>query len=387
MQSTLWLSILVGYIIGAVAAALVLPPAAVEAVALPVGVVTCMLVAATVVAAAVERTRSVAAGLGDLIASPLPATGMPPGRSVPRFDPVPAGTSTVAWTAPRPVVVASVEPGALAAGRWAGRGGAWSTDSPVEVAPQGDAAGLSAEEVRRAIAEGRVEVFVQPTVVLPQRRAVFYEGLTRVRDHGRGLVPPPAYLATAERAGVIGRIDLTQILGCARLALLEAGPGRQPGFFCNISPASLDDPGFIHEVTAFLAGAPALARRLVLELAGARLDGRAWRALGTLRGFGIRLSLDPPPGGLDAAELARRGVAFVKLGAERFEATAGLSRPDPELVGLIEGFRAVGIEPIVNRIESERTLLEVLDYRVRYGQGGLFGAPVPVAGPDQARER
>ena len=39
MQSTLWLSILVGYILGAVAAALVLPPAAIEVVALPVGIV------------------------------------------------------------------------------------------------------------------------------------------------------------------------------------------------------------------------------------------------------------------------------------------------------------------------------------------------------------
>jgi cyclic-di-GMP phosphodiesterase TipF (flagellum assembly factor) len=37
-----------------------------------------------------------------------------------------------------------------------------------------------------------------------------------------------------------------------------------------------------------------------------------------------------------------------------------------------------GIDLIVDRIEHERSVIDLLDYDVRYGQGSLFSPPRPV---------
>src|SRR5690606_6723851 len=51
--------------------------------------------------------------------------------------------------------------------------------------------------VREALAENRVDLYLQPVVSLPQRRTVFYESFSRLRDETGCILMPAEYLAVA----------------------------------------------------------------------------------------------------------------------------------------------------------------------------------------------
>ena len=54
------------------------------------------------------------------------------------------------------------------------------------------------EEVREALAANRVDLYLQPIVSLPQRRTVYYEGYSRLRDETGRVMMPAEYLPAAE---------------------------------------------------------------------------------------------------------------------------------------------------------------------------------------------
>jgi cyclic-di-GMP phosphodiesterase TipF (flagellum assembly factor) len=78
---------------------------------------------------------------------------------------------------------------------------------------------------------------------------------------------------------------------------------------------------------------------------------------------------------VDATALGERQFRFIKVDAQRLlQASRDESAPvDPRR------FKAAlernHIDLVVERIESEQTLLELLDYPIDFGQGYLFGEP------------
>src|SRR5262249_55316973 len=80
---------------------------------------------------------------------------------------------------------------------------------------------------------------------------------------------------------------------------------------------------------------------------------------------------------LDLDDLGKRHFRFVKIDAARLlDATRG---PDAKFD--MKRFKAAldrnGIDLIVERIETEETLVELLDFNIDLGQGFLFGEPRP----------
>src|SRR5271169_6167577 len=58
------------------------------------------------------------------------------------------------------------------------------------------------ETVREALADNRVDLCLQPVVSLPQRRTVFYESFSRLRDASGRVMMPAEYLSVAEPEGL-----------------------------------------------------------------------------------------------------------------------------------------------------------------------------------------
>ncbi|HSV02956.1 MAG TPA: EAL domain-containing protein, partial [Phenylobacterium sp.] len=76
--------------------------------------------------------------------------------------------------------------------------------------PTGEAprpSGALFETVRAALTENRVDLYLQPILALPQRRTVFYESFSRLRDESGRVLMPAEYLAVAEPAGLVTAID------------------------------------------------------------------------------------------------------------------------------------------------------------------------------------
>ncbi|MGZ3401350.1 MAG: flagella assembly cyclic-di-GMP phosphodiesterase TipF [Caulobacteraceae bacterium] len=243
------------------------------------------------------------------------------------------------------------------------------------------------EEVREALAANRVDLYLQPIVSLPQRRTVFYESFSRLRDESGRIMMPAEYLPAAEPEGLVSAIDNLLLFRCVQIVRRLAKQDRKVAIFCNISLASLADEVFFPQFLEFLGQNRDVTNGLIFELGQGAYEARGSveaRNMAKLADMGCRFSLDKVTDlSLDFADLARSDVKFVKITAEvmleqLLETDGQLtlrSHKDIEATDYAALAQRYGVEVIAEKIESERQVVDILDLEVGYGQGHLFGEP------------
>jgi cyclic-di-GMP phosphodiesterase TipF (flagellum assembly factor) len=243
------------------------------------------------------------------------------------------------------------------------------------------------EEVREALAANRVDLYLQPVVNLPQRRTVFYESFSRLRDETGRMMMPAEYLPAAEPEGLVSAIDNLLLFRCVQIVRRLAKQDRKVAIFCNISLASLADEVFFPQFLKFLGQNRDVATGLIFELGQSAYEARGSveaRNMGKLADMGCRFSLDKVTDlSLDFADLARSDVKFVKISAEvmleQLLDTDGRltlrSHNDIEATDYAALAQRYGVEVIAEKIEGERQVVDILDLNIGYGQGHLFGEP------------
>jgi cyclic-di-GMP phosphodiesterase TipF (flagellum assembly factor) len=243
------------------------------------------------------------------------------------------------------------------------------------------------DTVRDALAANRVDLYLQAVVSLPQRRTVFYESFTRLRDESGRVLMPAEYLAVAEPEGLMTAIDNLLLFRCVQIVRRLATKDRKVGIFCNISLASLGDEVFFPRFLEFLSANKDLAGALIFEIGQAAFDSRGSieaRNMGKLADLGFRFSLDKVTElDLDFQDLSRSDVKFVKVAARVLleqidEVDGGLtlrSLPDLQAADYASLARRYGVEVIAEKVESEREVVDILELDIGYGQGHLFAEP------------
>jgi cyclic-di-GMP phosphodiesterase TipF (flagellum assembly factor) len=250
--------------------------------------------------------------------------------------------------------------------------------------------GALLETVRSALAENRVDLYLQPIVSLPQRRTVFYESFTRLRDATGRVMMPAEYLAVAEPEGLVTSIDNLLLFRCVQIVRRLAKQDKKVGIFCNVSIASLADETFFPQFLEMLAANRDLAGALIFELGQAAFDSRGAvesRNMAKLADLGFRFSLDKVIDlDLDLQDLTRADVKFLKIGAqlmldELVETDEGLvlrTLPDLRAEDFAALTRRYGVEVIAEKVEAERQIVDILELNIGYGQGNLFQEPRPI---------
>ena len=243
------------------------------------------------------------------------------------------------------------------------------------------------DTVREALAENRVDLYLQPVVSLPQRRTVFYESYSRLRDASGRVMMPAEYLTVAEPEGLVTSIDNLLLFRCVQIVRRLAKQDRKVGIFCNISSASLADESFFPQFLDLLAANKDLSGALIFELGQAAFDARGAveaRNMGKLAELGFRFSIDKVTDlDVDFQDLARSDVKFLKISApvlldELVETDEGLvlrSMPDLAAQDFSALTRRYGVEIVAEKVESERQIVDILELDITYGQGHLFGEP------------
>ena len=254
-----------------------------------------------------------------------------------------------------------------------------------ETARRGEASALH-ETVRQALADNRVDLYLQPVITLPQRRTVFYESYSRLRDLDGRVLTAAEYLSVAE-PHLIASIDNLLLFRCVQIVRRLARQDRKIGIFCNISTASLADESFFPQFLDLLAANRDLAGALIFELGQAAFDARGSveaRNMGKLAELGCRFSIDKVTDlDIDFQDLARSDVKFLKIAApflldELAETDEGLilrSLPDLAAQDFASLTRRYGVEIVAEKVESERQIVDILELDIAYGQGHLFGEP------------
>ncbi|CAN5410007.1 EAL domain-containing protein [soil metagenome] len=241
--------------------------------------------------------------------------------------------------------------------------------------------------VHDALSENRVDLYLQPVVSLPQRRTIFYESFTRLRDATDRVMMPAEYLSIAEGEGLVPAIDNLLLFRCAQIVRRLARQDRKVGVFCNVALSSLGDETFFPQFLDFLSENRDLNQALIFELGQATFDARGAveaRNMAKLADLGFRFSLDKVQTlDLNFSDLQRSDVRFIKIAADLLieqllDLDGGSPIPslrDIQAADFAQLTRRYGIEVIAEKCENERQIVDILELDVSMGQGHLFGEP------------
>ena len=236
--------------------------------------------------------------------------------------------------------------------------------------------------VRHAVEENRIDIYLQPMVTLPQRKVRFYEAVTRLRDEKDQILAAEDFIAVAEAAGLIGRIDHMVMLRCVQVLRRLLVRNKDVGVFCNVAAATLGSTATFSQCLDFLEANRALAPSLVLEFKQAtfrNLGPTDIEHLAALAQRGYRFSIDHVTDlRIEPRELADHGVRFIKVPASLLLDVRRSTTSDIHPSDLSDLLGRFGIDLIAERIEGERAVVDLLDYDVRFGQGFLFAPPRPL---------
>jgi len=246
--------------------------------------------------------------------------------------------------------------------------------------------GLSREAICALIASAidanRIDLYLQPIVSLPQRKVRYYEVLSRLRTEDGDVVAAAEFIDYAEAGGLMPKLDnLVAFRGVQVMRRLQM-KNRDVGLFCNISAAMLGDPIAFKQFFDFMDANRALAPTLMFEFgqsAYRRFGPLEQECLAALAERGFHFSLDHVVDlRIEPKELAAHGFRFLKVPADLLLKRGAEAHSDVHPADLADLLARSGIDLIAERIENESSVVDLLDYDVRFGQGFLFSAPRPV---------
>jgi EAL domain-containing protein (putative c-di-GMP-specific phosphodiesterase class I)/GAF domain-containing protein len=255
-----------------------------------------------------------------------------------------------------------------------------STGTPRRIRP-----GI-ATQIVDGLARGEFALHYQPIVELESGRITAYEALLRWEDPIRGLVPPPMFLPSAERVGVMPVLTRFVVqTACAQLQAWAAR-GYRVGVTINGSPREVLDPGFPALLQGQLAATGVDPTLLVVELTEAVTDAgpdALARMIAALADIGVRTALDDF--GAEHSGLRRLRalpIDFLKIDRRYLDGVPD----DPRACAIVDAVaalgRAVGASVVAEGVETEAQHDFARTHGCRHGQGWYYGRPA--AGGDGA---
>src|SRR4249919_3098052 len=246
--------------------------------------------------------------------------------------------------------------------------------------------GLSRESIAdlisKAVDANRIDLYLQPIVTLPQRKVRYYEAMSRLRTEEGDIVPAVDFIDIAESIGLMPKIDNLAVFRCVQVTRRLLMKSRDVGVFCNLSAATLTDALMFRQFLDFMDANRALASSLMFEF-----TQEAYRSFGpieheslaALAEPGFRFSMDHVTDlHMEPNELANRAFRFLKVPARLLLNKTATNQSDIDPEDLSDLLARSGIDLIAERVETETTVVDLLDYDVRFGQGFLFSPPRPV---------
>jgi cyclic-di-GMP phosphodiesterase TipF (flagellum assembly factor) len=262
-----------------------------------------------------------------------------------------------------------------------------------------DQAGIVAA-IKSAIDTGKLDLYLQPVVTLPQRKVRYYEALSRLKADNGDVVGAGDFITFAEAGSLMPQLDNLNVLRSVQVVRRLLLKNRDIGLFCNMSAATLNDSGF-PKLLEFIEANRAIAPSLVFEFTQSAVRAMGpieHESLAAIAERGFRFAMDNVTDlRFDPRELNERGFRFIKVPGALLLNRIGAAASDIHPADLSDLLSRFGIDLIADRIEAENAVVDLLDYDVRFGQGFLFSPPRPVraealqggepAAPDAAQAR
>lgn len=233
--------------------------------------------------------------------------------------------------------------------------------------------------IKVAIKNNEIDIIRQPIVTLPQRKPRHYEVFSRIKLGKEGYISAGRFMSLAANANLVPMIDNLILLRTLQLLRNDKTNDVSSAYFCNISAQTLNNRSFMNDLIDFLDMNPQLAPRLVFEMKQAdlaNLKADTKRLIDGLDKLGCRFSMDQVKLlGIDTIALQEKRISFIKFDASRLLEEIHEKGNLGRIRKLKAQIEAANVEVIVEKIETEKQMLDLISLYVDYGQGYLFGAP------------
>ncbi|HET9978404.1 MAG TPA: EAL domain-containing protein [Burkholderiaceae bacterium] len=237
-------------------------------------------------------------------------------------------------------------------------------------------------ELRRAVEDGQLRLFLQPKVNVGSGALCGAEALVRWQHPTRGLVPPVQFIPFAEQTGFIRTLTLWMFEEVARhrSALAAIGVARVS---INLSTRDLLDVELPEKLDAILARHGATAQGLCLEITeSAIMDDpeRAQTTLHRLAARGFKLSIDDFGTGYSSlAYLKSLPVHELKID-KSFVMAMQSDASDAKIVrSTVDLAHGLGLSVVAEGVENGSILDALAGLGCDEAQGYHLARPMPVA--------
>jgi diguanylate cyclase (GGDEF)-like protein len=237
-------------------------------------------------------------------------------------------------------------------------------------------------ELRKALAEGQLELHFQPKYRLRDGQLVGAEALLRWFHPEHGAISPAEFIPVAEECGLIGAIG-TMVLetACHEAAGWHRLTKQPLHVSVNLSAAQFERQDVAALVRATLDGAHLDARLLDLEVTESLLlknSDDVGKCIGEIRSIGVSLSLDDFGTGYASIGYLRQ-FRFDRVKIDKsFVDSLGLTADARSLIeAIVQLAHGMGMSVVAEGVETERQLEELLRMGCDEAQGFYLGHPHP----------
>jgi diguanylate cyclase (GGDEF)-like protein len=239
------------------------------------------------------------------------------------------------------------------------------------------------DRIRSAIDGDGLVLYAQPILNLATDEISQYELLVRMIGPDGELLPPHAFLPSAERSGMIQEIDTWVTRKAIRLIDRCRRAGRELRLEVNLSGRTLTDLALPRAIESELQEVPIDPGSLIFEVtettAILNLD-EAREFAAELTRMGCRFALDDFGAGFGSFYyLKYLPLEFLKIDGD-FIGDLGTNETDQAMVrAIVDLSRRLGKSTIAEFVGDGRTIQMLRDYGVDYAQGYHVGPPQPIA--------
>ena len=237
-------------------------------------------------------------------------------------------------------------------------------------------------ELRRAVEQGELRLFLQPKVPLLGRPGLAAEALVRWQHPSRGLIPPMEFIPFAEQTGFVRHLTLWMFEETARLLADSRTKGMALRISVNLSTRDLMDPELSTRLGATLVSHGLQASSFCLEITeSAIMDDplRAESMLNRLSEQGFKLSIDDFGTGYSSlAYLKRLPVDELKID-KSFVMGMVTDEDDAKIVrSTIDLAHNLGLTVVAEGVETAAVMELLRALTCDEAQGYHISRPLPV---------
>ncbi|MDD6698777.1 MAG: EAL domain-containing protein [Veillonellaceae bacterium] len=235
-----------------------------------------------------------------------------------------------------------------------------------------------------ALGREEFEIWYQPKYDLVTKRCIGAEALVRWKSEELGFLPPGKFIALFESNGFISNLDfynLEHVMQFQRDCRAKGLPVVP--ISVNQSRIHMQEQGYLRKMSALVGkyttdGIELELTETAFAFTGAEQREHSIAVVAALHGLGFKIDMDDFGSGYsDFSLLNYLPLDVMKIDRSLLLASEGSERMRAVLKKMVELGHMLGMEVICEGIETEAQEDLLMDCGCEYGQGYLYGRPMP----------